>query len=399
MRDHVQPKPPHDKDVSRIRHNGDVNSVFISDVHLGFSGCSAEYLCDFLDKVRCKNLYLVGDIIDVWSMRKTFYWPQAHNDVIRAILAKARNGTRVIYIPGNHDEIFRDYVGEVFGRLEIHRDYVHTTADGRRLLILHGDEFDSVVKCSPWLARLGSLAYGWLIRANRYLNSVRRHFGFPYWSLANYLKHRVKNAVNYISSFENAVLVSAAAGTTLAGDSDNDTFRFAPQTTTSFSVAGNDPAAGLPAGIYEVRVRQLDLENLAAFCLPFGFQPPGGGDGCTPGYWKQSHHFDSWPAAYSPNGTTFGEVFTDCGAGDTLNRPESGSICDKTLLQALELRGGGLNALGRHAVAALLSASTVSYDLTPGQVVSAVNDALSSNSYSSTKNMLADYNEQNCPLN
>lgn len=184
-------------------------AIWISDVHLGFKGSRAELLLDFLDATDSDYLFLVGDIIDVWSMRKTFYWPQAHNDVIRAILAKARNGTRVIYIPGNHDEIFRDYVGEVFGRLEIHRDYVHTTADGRRLLILHGDEFDSVVKCSPWLARLGSLAYGWLIRANRYLNSVRRHFGFPYWSLANYLKHRVKNAVNYISSFENAVLREA----------------------------------------------------------------------------------------------------------------------------------------------------------------------------------------------
>ncbi|MBT8477887.1 MAG: hypothetical protein KJO06_03145 [Gemmatimonadetes bacterium] len=124
----------------------------------------------------------------------------------------------------------------------------------------------------------------------------------------------------------------------------------------------------------------------------------GGGEGCTPGYWKQPHHFDSWPSAYN-TGDTFGSVFAACGGGDSLQRPESGSICNKTLLQALKLRGGGLNALGRHAVAALLSSSTVSYDLTPGQVIDAVNGALTSNSYSSTKNMLADFNEQNCPLN
>ncbi len=124
----------------------------------------------------------------------------------------------------------------------------------------------------------------------------------------------------------------------------------------------------------------------------------GGGEGCTPGYWKQRHHFDSWPAAYDTD-DLFGAVFTACGSGDTLQRPESGSICGKTLLQALKLRGGGLNALGRHAVAALLSSATVSYDLTTGGVIAAVNGALDSNSYSSTKNMLADYNEQNCPLN
>ena len=124
----------------------------------------------------------------------------------------------------------------------------------------------------------------------------------------------------------------------------------------------------------------------------------GGGEGCTPGYWKQRQHFDSWPAAYDTD-DLFGDVFTACGSGDTLQRPESGSICSKTLLQALKLRGGGLNALGRHAVAALLSSATVSYDLTTGGVIAAVNGALDSNSYASTKNMLADYNEQNCPLN
>lgn len=124
----------------------------------------------------------------------------------------------------------------------------------------------------------------------------------------------------------------------------------------------------------------------------------GGGEGCTPGYWKQRQHFDSWPAAYETD-DTFGSVFTSCGAGDNLQNPESGSICGKTLLEALKLRGGGLNALGRHAVAALLSSSTVSYDLTPGEVIAMVNSALEANAYSSTKNTLAGFNQQNCPLN
>jgi UDP-2,3-diacylglucosamine pyrophosphatase LpxH len=176
---------------------------------LGYRGCRAEFLLDFLNATRSEYLFLVGDIVDVWSMRKSFYWPQTHNDVIRRILAKARNGTRVIYVPGNHDEIFRDYAGAVFGKLEIHQQYVHTTLDRRRLLILHGDEFDGVVKCSPWLARLGSFAYECLLHANHFVNRIRRYLGFPYWSLANYLKHRVKDAVDYIAGFEAAVARAA----------------------------------------------------------------------------------------------------------------------------------------------------------------------------------------------
>jgi UDP-2,3-diacylglucosamine pyrophosphatase LpxH len=184
-------------------------SVFISDVHLGFKGCSAHYLLDFLHSVETDTLYLVGDIIDVWALQRNFYWPQAHNDVVRTILGMARRGTRVVYVPGNHDRLARDYAGWVLGNVEIHRDVVHTTADGRRLLVLHGDEFDDVIRASPLLESLGNRAYAAVLRLNRYVNAARRRFGYPYWSLAAFLKHKVKNAVSYISNFERAVAFEA----------------------------------------------------------------------------------------------------------------------------------------------------------------------------------------------
>lgn len=187
-----------------------VRSVWISDIHLGFRGCSAELLLDFLHHTECEYLYLVGDIIDVWEMKKRMFWPQQHNNVIRTLLGKAKHNTRVIYIPGNHDEVFRDYDGMVFGNIEIKHEAIHTTADNRKLLILHGDEFDSVVKISPMLAKIGSRLYEFLLRANRYVNLVRRKMGFSYWSLAAFLKHKVKNAVQYISNFEQAVAHEAA---------------------------------------------------------------------------------------------------------------------------------------------------------------------------------------------
>ncbi|MDE2306026.1 MAG: UDP-2,3-diacylglucosamine diphosphatase [Gammaproteobacteria bacterium] len=186
-----------------------VRSVFISDVHLGFKGCSADLLLEFLHSVEMDYLFLVGDIIDVWSMKKTMFWPQEHNNVVRTILGKAKRGTRVIYVPGNHDEVFREFDGAVFGNLEIHREYLHTAADGRRMLLLHGDEFDSVVKCSPWLAKLGSDIYDLLLALNPYINWVRRKLNRPHWSLAAYLKHKAKTAVQYIGSFEDAVAQAA----------------------------------------------------------------------------------------------------------------------------------------------------------------------------------------------
>jgi UDP-2,3-diacylglucosamine pyrophosphatase LpxH len=186
-----------------------VRSVFISDVHLGFKGCSADALLEFLHAIDMDYLFLVGDIIDVWNMRKSMFWPQSHNNVVRTVLGKAKRGTKVVYIPGNHDDVFRDFDGAVFGNLEIHREYVHVGADGRRMLLLHGDEFDSVVKCSPWLAKLGSDLYDVLLAVNPYVNWLRRKFDLPHWSLAAYLKHKAKRAVEYIGSFEEAVALAA----------------------------------------------------------------------------------------------------------------------------------------------------------------------------------------------
>lgn len=184
-------------------------AVWISDVHLGFRGCAAEFLLDFLRSVECETLYLVGDIVDIWELKRRVYWPQAHNNVIRTILGKAKQGTRVVYIPGNHDELLRDYCGMNFGNVEIRRNAMHETADGKKLFIMHGDEMDSVVKCSRFLAVVGTRAYDWLLWLNRYVNAARRTFGLPYWSLAAFLKHKVKNAVNFISSFEKGVATEA----------------------------------------------------------------------------------------------------------------------------------------------------------------------------------------------
>jgi UDP-2,3-diacylglucosamine pyrophosphatase LpxH len=190
--------------VSRIQPLK-VRTVWISDVHLGFRGCSAEMLLDFLHSIECETLYLVGDIVDVWNMKRGLYWPQAHNNVVRSLLGKAKHDTRVVFVPGNHDEVFRDYEGMEFGNIVIQREVEHELKDGRRLLVLHGDDFDSVVQASPWLAKLGSHAYDVLLYCNRWVNWARRHLGLHYWSLAGYLKHRVKNAVNYISNFEEAL--------------------------------------------------------------------------------------------------------------------------------------------------------------------------------------------------
>lgn len=183
----------------RVKH---YRAVFISDVHLGFSGCSANYLLDFLHSTTCDYLYLVGDIIDIWQMKKKAYWPQEHNDVIRTILGKAKHGTRVIYIPGNHDELLRDYDGMKFGNLEIRERCIHTTSCGKKMLVIHGDQFDGVIKFSKTLALIGGSAYEMLLKANTLINLVRRKLGLSYWSLARVLKHKVKQAVTYISNFE-----------------------------------------------------------------------------------------------------------------------------------------------------------------------------------------------------
>lgn len=180
-------------------------AIWISDVHLGFKGCKADYLLDFLHSTESDYLYLVGDIIDMWSLKNNLFWPQQHNNVIRTILGKAKRGTKVVYIPGNHDEVLRDYDDMIFGNVEVKKEEIHTTADGRHFLILHGDEFDGAVKCSKLIAKLGDFLYDWLLEANRLVNYIRRKTGFSYWSLASYLKSKVPNAVKYIERFEEAV--------------------------------------------------------------------------------------------------------------------------------------------------------------------------------------------------
>ena len=185
-------------------------TVWISDTHLGTKGCNAELLLDFLQSIECETLFLVGDIIDGWQLRKGWYWPAKHNDIVRCILKQARKGTRVIYVPGNHDEAFRDYLGLDFGGVELVGETIHVTADGRRLLVIHGDQFDGVVMYAKWLAFLGDHAYTLLLKGNVVVNRVRRMFKLPYWSLAAHLKKKVKNAVAFISDFEEVVARAAA---------------------------------------------------------------------------------------------------------------------------------------------------------------------------------------------
>lgn len=186
-----------------------VRTVWISDTHLGTAGCNAELLLDFLKAVDCETLYLVGDIVDGWQLRKGWYWPSRHNDVVRCVLKKAKHGTRVIYVPGNHDEAFRGYVGLSLGGIELAYEAIHVTADGRKLLVLHGDQFDGIVLYAKWLAFLGDSAYILLLKANRIVNWFRRRRGLPFWSLSSHMKKKVKNAVQFISRFEEVVAHAA----------------------------------------------------------------------------------------------------------------------------------------------------------------------------------------------
>jgi UDP-2,3-diacylglucosamine pyrophosphatase LpxH len=184
-------------------------SIWISDIHLGTRGCKAEFLLDFLKNNESEYPYLVGDIIDCWRLRRAWYWHQAHNDVVQKLLRKARKGTRVIYVPGNHDEPLRDYTEMHFGGVEVVEEAIHVTADGRRLLVLHGDKFDGIVKYARWLAVLGDKAYNVLLTLNHWYNLWRRWLGYPYWSLSAYLKRQVKDAVRYVDDFELALAEEA----------------------------------------------------------------------------------------------------------------------------------------------------------------------------------------------
>jgi UDP-2,3-diacylglucosamine pyrophosphatase LpxH len=180
-------------------------SVFLSDIHLGTRGCQAELVLDFLRHTTCDRLYLVGDIVDGWKMKGGWYWPQSHNDVIQKVLRLARKGAIVTYIPGNHDDRLRDFCGAHFGGVIVARDAIHQTADGRRFLVVHGDEFDGVVQHAAWLGFAGDVAYRALLTLNTIFNRVRRHLGFGYWSLSAFLKSKVKNALQFIDKFETAV--------------------------------------------------------------------------------------------------------------------------------------------------------------------------------------------------
>ena len=180
-------------------------SIFISDVHLGTKGCQANKLLEFFKNSRSENLYLVGDIIDVWEMKKTFYWPQEHNDVIQKILRKARHGTKVFYIIGNHDEMFRKMIPMHFGSVNMVNRVIHENPQGKKYLVVHGDAWDGVMKYAKWLSKLGSIAYNLLLRINILINFFRKLRGKSYWSLAKFLKYKVKNAVKYIGEYEKTV--------------------------------------------------------------------------------------------------------------------------------------------------------------------------------------------------
>lgn len=184
-------------------------SIFISDLHLGSRGCQAEALAAFLKRVRCRRLYLVGDAIDMWRLKKRWYWPTTHNQVVRRILKLARKGTAVVLIPGNHDEAARQYYNLNFGGVRIQRDAVHETADGRKLLITHGDQFDLVVKHARLLSVLGAHAYDQLIALNVLINRLRSVFKRPYWSLSNAVKMKVKTACKFIGAFEQTLAEEA----------------------------------------------------------------------------------------------------------------------------------------------------------------------------------------------
>jgi UDP-2,3-diacylglucosamine pyrophosphatase LpxH len=180
-------------------------AIWISDIHLGYRGCKAEYLLDFLKTTESDVLYLVGDIIDLWSMKRTMYWPQTHINIVRTILGKVKHGTKIIYIPGNHDEQIRDFVGSAFGDIEIHDEYVHVGLDGKRFRILHGDVYDALMKCSGLKSFIGNKAYDLIMFLNRHVYKLRQLLGFPYWSLATFLKSRVKDAVAHIRKYEEIV--------------------------------------------------------------------------------------------------------------------------------------------------------------------------------------------------
>ena len=186
-----------------------VRTLFLSDMHLGTKGCQAALLLEFLRDYDADEIYLVGDIVDGWQLKSGWYWPQSHNDVIQKLLRKVRKGSTLIYVPGNHDEFLRDYIGMTFGGIEVADQRLHVAADGKRYLVIHGDQFDMVVRHSKWLAHLGDWAYTTALSVNTVVNRVRRRLGLAYWSLSAWAKLKVKNAVNFIGQFETFLATEA----------------------------------------------------------------------------------------------------------------------------------------------------------------------------------------------
>ena len=199
----------HEKARDPIRAPIRFRSIWISDIHLGTTGCQAQRLLEFLRKTESDTLYLVGDIIDGWQLKRRWFWDQSHNNVVQTVLKKAKKGTEVIFVPGNHDEAVRQFIDLDFGGIRVRDGLIHTTAQGKRMLVLHGDRFDGVISCAKWLAYVGDNLYTMILKWNQWLNSWRARAGLPYWSLSQYLKLKVKNAVSYISSFENALAAEA----------------------------------------------------------------------------------------------------------------------------------------------------------------------------------------------
>jgi UDP-2,3-diacylglucosamine pyrophosphatase LpxH len=187
-----------------------VRAIFLSDIHLGTRGCQAERLLDFLREHEADYIFLVGDIIDFWAMSRGIHWTAAQNTVVQKFLRRARHGEKIFLIPGNHDEALREYDDTAFGDIHVVREYVHTSADGRRYLLIHGDEFDQVTRYHRWLAVLGDIGYNGLVRINAWLSWLRRRLNRPgYWSLAGYAKRKVKTAVSFIFDFEDSVIHAA----------------------------------------------------------------------------------------------------------------------------------------------------------------------------------------------
>ena len=200
---------PRDSDGVGKHHRIRFRTIWISDIHLGTTGCQAKRLLEFLHATESDTLYLVGDIIDGWQLRRRWFWDQTHNNVVQTVLKKAKIGTKVIFVPGNHDESVRQFIGLDFGGICIRDELVHVTSQGKRMLVLHGDRFDGVIACAKWLAYVGDGLYTVILKFNQIFNNWRARVGLPYWSLSQYLKLKVKNAVSYISSFEHALAAEA----------------------------------------------------------------------------------------------------------------------------------------------------------------------------------------------